>query len=793
MTDGNKLELSRRKVLGGIGTIGIASAGAGLGTSAYFSDEETFKNNTLTAGSLDLKVDWEEHYSDWSDDEMVTYTVEDGDGEQQMPGVKMELDDSDDPLMWTAMPDTQSPFLYVHENALDDFMAATAIEAYPDDGDNGSQSLHRYSKDRYCDILADTPQDLNPDRSDPARTLNDDTIDENGNPKSLVSLGDVKPGDFGELTLSFHLCDNPGYVWMTGQLASASENGVVEPEGSDTDEMPNKVELLDAIQTMLWYDENGNNVYEPGGETGAADIALVLDESGSMGGGALGDAQAAAKNLIDSVGANAQISVVGFEDEARMVQTLTSNKTAAKNAVDQLSSGGSTNIEEAIDMAHEEVDGHDVHPTYSASGNDRDDADSIIVLLTDGSPNVDVDYDDDSTTTPFEAEFGEADPSDNADFATQNPPHVNEIYTIGFGGVTPGSDEAALLEYMATDPSKAFIGAQDELFEIFSQIAQQLSGEECFFRGSLRELLNLLSGRNANGRKLSESQDGYTAPGIPLDGDRSSLFDEIDESVTPRRPANGNHENRDEFVDATLNNIGLAWWLPVDHGNEVQTDSVQFDIGFYAEQSRHNEGGGMGGLIPTRTGEGWVKQEVNFNGTATESAFGRGRFGDNDEGTDAPYEVAVGDDPNSSGGYTGVGYGWTSGETVPWTFSYDASNDEATFTVDGSTAGPRSLPDQPDGRIGIQTKADEATISVDNVTLTMDGQQAHLSGPNNVTASNDDAGGGNGSDGRDLQYLVMNTDLDGETSFTVSGDVTVTIQGDYDGSDEGVAFDVVVE
>ena len=57
MTDTNKtLGLSRRRVLGGLGAIGIASAGAGLGTTAFFSDEESFENNTLTAGELDLYV-----------------------------------------------------------------------------------------------------------------------------------------------------------------------------------------------------------------------------------------------------------------------------------------------------------------------------------------------------------------------------------------------------------------------------------------------------------------------------------------------------------------------------------------------------------------------------------------------------------------------------------------------------------------------------------------------------------------------------------------------------------------
>ncbi|TYT63837.1 SipW-dependent-type signal peptide-containing protein [Natrialba swarupiae] len=57
MTDDNtNIGLSRRRVLGGLGAIGIASAGAGLGTTAYFSDQESFEGNSLTAGTLAVNV-----------------------------------------------------------------------------------------------------------------------------------------------------------------------------------------------------------------------------------------------------------------------------------------------------------------------------------------------------------------------------------------------------------------------------------------------------------------------------------------------------------------------------------------------------------------------------------------------------------------------------------------------------------------------------------------------------------------------------------------------------------------
>lgn len=40
----------------GLGAVGVASAGAGLGTTAFFSDEESFEGNTITAGQFELDV-----------------------------------------------------------------------------------------------------------------------------------------------------------------------------------------------------------------------------------------------------------------------------------------------------------------------------------------------------------------------------------------------------------------------------------------------------------------------------------------------------------------------------------------------------------------------------------------------------------------------------------------------------------------------------------------------------------------------------------------------------------------
>jgi predicted ribosomally synthesized peptide with SipW-like signal peptide len=51
-----RTELTRRQLLASIGAVGAASAAAGVGTTAYLNDTESFTDNTLTAGALNLAV-----------------------------------------------------------------------------------------------------------------------------------------------------------------------------------------------------------------------------------------------------------------------------------------------------------------------------------------------------------------------------------------------------------------------------------------------------------------------------------------------------------------------------------------------------------------------------------------------------------------------------------------------------------------------------------------------------------------------------------------------------------------
>ena len=52
-----------KKILISLGVIGVVGVIAVSATMAYFSDTEVSQNNTMTAGSIDLKIDWQCEYS----------------------------------------------------------------------------------------------------------------------------------------------------------------------------------------------------------------------------------------------------------------------------------------------------------------------------------------------------------------------------------------------------------------------------------------------------------------------------------------------------------------------------------------------------------------------------------------------------------------------------------------------------------------------------------------------------------------------------------------------------------
>ena len=471
MDDTNdNLGLSRRKLLAGLGVVGVASAGAGLGTTAYFSDEESFANNSLTAGELDLKLDYRATYAGGTGriDEINGWYSDSGPGE---------------------------PFDVVEE-------------------EDGVYLIGEVPSIEEADVWEDEVQ---------TRDFCLPEVDlVNGDDIPVFVLEDVKPGDSGEVTISLHICDNPAYLYLAGELTENLENGQSEPEldaeGEDTDGVG---ELADAIEVCVWYDEDCDNVYEPTGtgERQELEVALVSDTSGSMSGANLSALQAAATSFVGNLSSPDEAAAISFASGPSLDQELTTTYQDVINAINNYTASGSTNVAGGINVAQNEL----TNGTNATPG-----ASKVMIVLTDGFENI-----------------GNA---RTAATAAKNA--GTRIFGIGLGN----NVDASLVQDISSSPGDAFLAPDPaDLDTVYAEIAQiVLAGEQKILSGTMSEV-------------FAELADGEA-----LDGNRQE-------------------EGRQPYPGATTQCIGFEWTLPAEVGNEIQTDSVSFDLAVYAEQSRHND------------------------------------------------------------------------------------------------------------------------------------------------------------------------------------------------------------
>jgi len=98
-------------------------------------------------------------------------------------------------------------------------------------------------------------------------------------PRQFFNFTDVKPGDWGEDTLSLHVRDNEAWLCTDVTLTSNDDNGITEPEGLDGDatDGAGNGELADSIN-FYWWADDGDNVLEenevllPAGPMGALNV-----------------------------------------------------------------------------------------------------------------------------------------------------------------------------------------------------------------------------------------------------------------------------------------------------------------------------------------------------------------------------------------------------------------------------------------------------------------------------------------------------------------------------------------
>ncbi len=159
--------------------------------------------------------------------------------------------------------------------------------------------------------------------------------------------------------------------------------------------------------------------------------------------------QTAAKYFVDLLNSSKdKAGLVSFATTARLDQSLTSNFSLVKNAIDSLVPYGWTNIGQGIEFATAEMD-----------NNHRPDAFPVMILLTDGVPNVN-------------SEGGVNDEPGGAAYALAAANEAKEagytIYTIGLGSYT----NPDLLKQLASDEDKYFsVPGPNDLNKIYNQIA----------------------------------------------------------------------------------------------------------------------------------------------------------------------------------------------------------------------------------------------------------------------------------------------------------------------------------
>jgi len=78
----------------------------------------------------------------------------------------------------------------------------------------------------------------------------------------FFNFADLKPGDWGEDTVSIHVNNNDAYLCANINVTDNSDNGMTEPE-SQVDQDPKAGELAENLYFMFWVDD-GDNVWEGG-------------------------------------------------------------------------------------------------------------------------------------------------------------------------------------------------------------------------------------------------------------------------------------------------------------------------------------------------------------------------------------------------------------------------------------------------------------------------------------------------------------------------------------------------
>ena len=262
-----------------------------------------------------------------------------------------------------------------------------------------------------------------------------------GNSGDPLAICDIAPNT-GHGTVN--CCIPAGCILTISQLDGTTNFPTIKAIVMVTDQQGNPIPGL--TKSNFNVTENGQNAniisVNCGGAAGPIDVALALDASGSMSSTDIANVKTAANTFVNYMGTNDRAAVVSFASSVVVKQSLTSDKNALHNAINNYDSGVGTmtSLYDAIIVSVDQV---------KTSPNIR-----AVLALTDGVDTY-------STHTLQEAI--------NHAVANGVP-----VYTIGMG-----SADHATLQQIATQTGGRYYYAptSSELQQIYTLISGQLSSQ----------------------------------------------------------------------------------------------------------------------------------------------------------------------------------------------------------------------------------------------------------------------------------------------------------------------------
>jgi hypothetical protein len=566
-------------VLGGLGAVGLASAGAGLGTSAFFRDDESV-SAALEAGLLDLKLDYRATYLPWN--RATTF-----DNIGVIPGTDLDDDGEDDRFVLAEIPSPRY----------------TAMQA-TDRDDIAEGDL--YTEDDWGTFTK-------------AIGCGDDMGLIDGEEGVMFTLDDIKPKDEGEFTLSLHSCDNPAYMWLRTTETADEENSRYEPESSSGDDSDGDGELADFVHVEAWYDTNCNNLRD--GAEGASAV-FIADRSGSM----TSERQAAQarglRNFLDvfnpdpttdDLGAN-ELGLVSYGDRpltAEVRTGLTDSASTFDAAISELEAAaytGGTGAYYGLDAARDVLDEADP------------DTQKYVVLFTDGrfndEPDASADAGYEGTTRSPESGATELERARNtvldavADLRDEFPDVT--LITVGVGSAIESVDDQQFLADLAdadAEGNQLFFSDVDDIEGLITEVARVIIPDVLLYSGSLTGLLEAgsegiaLNPVQTRNYQIDTTGDDATCvdPGVtclainwylPCETEQAAeAWERTGRGFSQLRSSRPGIDDQDGDGVVTLADELLIDGYDLSNDNlvnVVQTDSTGFRLDVAAVQCRHN-------------------------------------------------------------------------------------------------------------------------------------------------------------------------------------------------------------